>query len=37
MKKIRPYFDKNDDFWRNNLFREHFDSWKNNALRLKDK
>ena len=37
IKKIRPYFDKNDEFWRNNLLREYFDRWRNNALKLTDK
>jgi hypothetical protein len=37
IKKIRPYFDKNDEFWRKNLLREYFDRWRNNALKLTDK
>ena len=34
--KIRPYFEKNDEFWKNNLLREYFDRWRNNAKKLKD-
>ena len=33
--KIRPYFNKNDEFWKNNLLREYFDKWRNNADKLK--
>ena len=35
--KIRPYFDKNDEFWKNNLLREYFDKWRNNANKLKNR
>jgi len=33
--KIRPYFDKNDEFWKKNLLKEYFDKWRNNAKKLK--
>ena len=35
INKIRPYFDKNDEFWRNNLLKEYFDKWRNNADKLR--
>ena len=35
--KIRPYFDKNDEFWKKNLLREYFDKWRNYAKKLKER
>ena len=35
--KIRPYFDKNDEFWKKNLLKEYFDKWRNNARKLKER
>ena len=35
--KIRPYFDKNDEFWNKNLLKEYFDKWRNNAKKLSDR
>ena len=32
--KIRPYFDKNDEFWKKNLLKEYFDKWRNKAKKL---
>ena len=37
MKKIRPYFNKNDDYWRRKLLKEYFDKWRRNATKLSDK
>ena len=37
INKIRPYFDKNDEYWKNNLLKEAFDKWKNAADILKEK
>ena len=31
---IRPYFDKNDEFWKNNLLKEYLYKWFNNARKL---
>ena len=35
--KIRPYFDKNDEFWNKNLLKEYFDKWRNNAKKLSNR
>ena len=35
--KIRPYFDKNDEFWKKNLLKEYFDKWRNNVKKLSDR
>ena len=35
--KIRPYFDRNDEYWKNDLLREYFDRWRNNVNKLKNK
>ena len=32
--KIRPYFDKNDEFWQKNLLKEYFDIWYKKAKKL---
>ena len=32
--KIRPYFDKNDEFWKKNLMKEYFDKWRNKTKKL---
>ena len=32
--KIRPYFDKNDDYWNKNLLQECLDEWLNKAKKL---
>ena len=37
MYKIRKYFDKNDEFWKNNLLREYFERWRDNVRRMKEK
>ena len=37
MYKIRPYFDKNDEFWKKNLLREYFERWRDNVRKLRDK
>jgi len=37
LKKIRPYFRKNDDYWRRKLLKEFFDRWRRNAMKLSDK
>ena len=37
LNKIRPYFNKNDEFWRKNLLKEYFDKWRRNANKLSDK
>ena len=34
LNKIRPYFNKNDEFWRKNLLKEYFDKWRRNANKL---
>ena len=31
---IRPYFDKNDEFWKNNLLKEYLYKWFNNARKI---
>ena len=35
--KIRPYFDRNDEYWKNDLLREYFDRWRDNVNKLKNK
>ena len=35
--KIRPYFDKNDEYWKKNLLREYFEKWRENANKLKNR
>ena len=35
--KIRPYFDKNDEFWKKNLLREYFEKWRDNARKMKER
>ena len=35
--KIRPYFYRNDDYWRRNILKEYFDKWRRNATKLSDK
>ena len=37
LSKIRPYFNRNDEFWKKNLLREYFDKWRNNARKLKER
>ena len=37
LQKIRPYFDKNDEFWNNNLLKEYFDKWRNNTKKLRER
>ena len=37
LSKIRPYFDKNDQFWKENLLKEYFDKWRDNARKLKER
>ena len=37
LNKIRPYFKKNDDYWRRKLLKEYFDKWRRNATKLSDK
>jgi predicted patatin/cPLA2 family phospholipase len=32
--KIRPYFYKNDEFWKNNLLKKHLDKWNKIAKKL---
>ena len=32
--KIRPYFDKNDEFWKKNLLKEYLDKWYKTAKKL---
>ena len=35
--KIRPFFDKNDEFWKKTLLREYFEKWRDNARKLRDR
>jgi hypothetical protein len=35
--KIRPYFDKNDEFWKKNLLREYFEKWRDNVRKMKER
>ena len=37
LNKIRPYFDKNDEFWKKNLLKEYFDKWRDNARKMKER
>ena len=37
LNKIRPFFDKNDDYWRDHLLRKYFNKWRDNANKLRDK
>ena len=34
LNKIRPYFDKNDEFWKQNLLKEYLYQWCNKAKKL---
>jgi len=34
MNKIRPYFDKNDEFWNKNLLKEYLNKWRKIAKKI---
>ena len=34
LSKIRPYFDKNDEFWQKNLLKEYLNNWRKIAKKL---